>query len=524
MNKYICFSLWGDSSIYNYGAIENVLLAKDLYPDFKCIFYIGKNVLPKIVKLLHQQDNTIIIKRDDYDNKLSNMLWRYEKAFLETENSIFLFRDCDSRLSLREQQAVLEWLESDYQFHIMRDHPKGHFGRILGGMFGCRNNGLVPFNYLFQLFNNLHGEYYCDMNMLELIYSHIIEQTMVHASSFKYEKTCRDFQINQNMYIGEPIYTCPNADKLLHENKTRLFRKHIHTKISSSCNQSFKIRKHLEKGLYYFSVEQNSRHKHLCQLVIVGDKYPFKYQSIIPFYTVKTGGGPKMLLDNIYCKQTVEYNYYLHLDTDNYTLKIDYQDDQVNIFNIGTHKANQIIPMPSIDYPLLERLESSIILKNFASHFGGFFWCVNNVIDSWIISNMVNKKLYVEYDGGLYFSNVLSDPKEIRNTRSWWEYYFEPPSPIDVLPESKQPNHLQYFHGLWIRSPNTMRNFMNKHPNTNFIIDSPETLLRIKNRFIGMIGFERNKSNFIKENLKIKPRILSEHHQFLKINNLKVEK
>ena len=48
-------------------------------------------------------------------------------------------RDTDSRLNQREKDAVDEWLESNQDFHIMRDHPC-HAIEILGGTWGARNN------------------------------------------------------------------------------------------------------------------------------------------------------------------------------------------------------------------------------------------------------------------------------------------------------------------------------------------------------------------------------------------------
>jgi hypothetical protein len=65
------------------------------------------------------------------------MFWRFW-ASEDTDVDIFLSRDCDSRFSDREISAIKEWLESDKDFHIMRDHPY-HTVQILGGMWGCRN-------------------------------------------------------------------------------------------------------------------------------------------------------------------------------------------------------------------------------------------------------------------------------------------------------------------------------------------------------------------------------------------------
>ena len=52
------------------------------------------------------------------------MMWR----FLVTDDlsvDYFIVRDVDSRLSLRESLAVMDWtrLHSDKAFHCIRDHP-----------------------------------------------------------------------------------------------------------------------------------------------------------------------------------------------------------------------------------------------------------------------------------------------------------------------------------------------------------------------------------------------------------------
>ena len=49
--------------------------------------------------------------------------------------SLFLSRDLDAPLTVREVEAVNEWLESDLAIHIMRDNPD-HNVPILGGLWG----------------------------------------------------------------------------------------------------------------------------------------------------------------------------------------------------------------------------------------------------------------------------------------------------------------------------------------------------------------------------------------------------
>ena len=42
--KIIAFSLWGEKPVYNVGAIRNAELAKEIYPDWICRYYLGKSV------------------------------------------------------------------------------------------------------------------------------------------------------------------------------------------------------------------------------------------------------------------------------------------------------------------------------------------------------------------------------------------------------------------------------------------------------------------------------------------------
>ncbi len=220
-DKIITFSLWGNSKIYNYGAVENALLAKELFPDWICYFYIGKDCLPSVVNYLKNLDNVKIIDKSNEEHKLSNMLWRFEPAF--TTNNIIISRDCDSRLSIREKKAIDEWLNSDKDFHIMRDHPTGHFGRVLGGMWGSRNGILKEFKENYDNFcNNKSNRYFYDMDLFnKIIYWKIKPLCFVHASFFKYEPWAKDFPdgvTGNSGYVGEIIEDTMVASKIFNDN------------------------------------------------------------------------------------------------------------------------------------------------------------------------------------------------------------------------------------------------------------------------------------------------------------------
>ena len=128
MKKIISFSLWGNNPKYTIGAIKNAELSKIIYPDWICRFYCGKSVPLDIIEKLKSYDNVEVIEMDEYGD-WNGMFWRFYAC---EDADVMISRDTDSRLSFREKSAVDEWMNSDKDFHIMRDHPY-HNALILGG-------------------------------------------------------------------------------------------------------------------------------------------------------------------------------------------------------------------------------------------------------------------------------------------------------------------------------------------------------------------------------------------------------
>lgn len=149
MKNIISFSLYGDKSIYWKGALANIELAKEIYPNYICRFYIDQDV-PSELKDTIIGDN---VEKVFMKNRggIDGMFWRFLPA-TEKDVNIFLCRDTDSRLSLREKAAVDDWLLSDKDFHIMRDHVQ-HKTSMLGGMWGCRNQILCDKKIEYKILN-----------------------------------------------------------------------------------------------------------------------------------------------------------------------------------------------------------------------------------------------------------------------------------------------------------------------------------------------------------------------------------
>jgi hypothetical protein len=200
MKKIISFSLWGDNPKYTIGAIRNAELSPIIYPGWISRFYCGESVPTDIIKSLISLPHTEVVMMDE-DGDFTSTFWRFYAC---EDSDIMLSRDTDSRLSNREKLAVDEWLNSDKDFHIMRDHPH-HNTEILAGMWGVRNNELKNIKDLIQGY--VKGNFYqVDQNFLrEKIYPLVINNSFTHDSYLNYNINSKPFpskRINRE-FVGD---------------------------------------------------------------------------------------------------------------------------------------------------------------------------------------------------------------------------------------------------------------------------------------------------------------------------------
>jgi len=200
MKKIISFSLWGNNPKYTIGAIKNAELTPLIYPEWVSRFYCGKSVPVEIIEKLKSLPQTEVIMME-VDGDWTGMFWRFYAC---KDSDIMISRDVDSRLGNREKLAVDEWLKSDKDFHIMRDHPH-HATEILGGMWGCRNGILNDIESEIIKYNK--GNFWqVDQNFLkEKIYPKILKNCFVHDSFFKIEVNSKQFpseRINKE-FVGD---------------------------------------------------------------------------------------------------------------------------------------------------------------------------------------------------------------------------------------------------------------------------------------------------------------------------------
>jgi hypothetical protein len=84
----------------------------------------------------------------------------------------------------------------------------------------------------------------------------------------------------------------------------------------------------------------------------------------------------------------------------------------------------------------LQPLNKYLIIRNWSASYGGFWWCVSLALHGCIIAEAYNLIPIIEYKGGLYSSNKIYEPKEIRDKDTWWSYFFN--DPVLLNDETKQ--------------------------------------------------------------------------------------
>lgn len=211
--KIISYSLWGSSSKYCMGAIKNADLATKIYPGWTSRFYIGKTTPLSYIDTLKKMPSTEVVEMPE-DGNWIGMFWRFCAA---DGDDIVISRDTDSRLSQREKDAVDAWLESPYDFHIMRDHPY-HATEILGGMWGARNGILKGIGKMIDDYTK--GNFWqVDQNFLkEKIYPIVKNNSCVHDEYFEKkpfpsQRKPREF-VGQ-AFNGDDTEFCPEHGTLL---------------------------------------------------------------------------------------------------------------------------------------------------------------------------------------------------------------------------------------------------------------------------------------------------------------------
>lgn len=127
------FTLWGHNPRYLRGALQNILVGRELFPDWTLRFYVDTTVPSAFLQLI-STEGAQVVRMPDGQSLRQHLCWRFLVAN-DPAVGRFLVRDCDSVFSAREKLAVEEWVASDRWFHVIRDYCS-HTDLILAGLWG----------------------------------------------------------------------------------------------------------------------------------------------------------------------------------------------------------------------------------------------------------------------------------------------------------------------------------------------------------------------------------------------------
>lgn len=203
--KYVSFSLWGNKPIYNIGAIRNAELMPKIYPEWQMVVYYDSSVPFNTIKEL-EKNKIMLINMSE--SEIFGAFWRFFAVDIP-DCEYVIFRDTDSRISIREKLAADEWIQSGKSLHVMRDHPYHRIPAgtnqlgILAGMWGIKS-GILPISEMIYKFNKSKEHHYGnDQTFLRSVYSSLINDRVTHDEFF--EKKSFPTKRENQRFIGERI-------------------------------------------------------------------------------------------------------------------------------------------------------------------------------------------------------------------------------------------------------------------------------------------------------------------------------
>ncbi|XP_069945653.1 uncharacterized protein [Cherax quadricarinatus] len=141
--RVVSLSLYGHNPEYWRGLNDIITQVGRVYPGWRVRLYTDPRGRGRILcPLLHAHAHFDVCDITRLPPPLGDlsavnpMMWRVAPLG-DVQVTVLQLRDTDSMIIQREVDAVRDWLSSDKQFHIMRDHPNHDFA-LMGGLWGVR--------------------------------------------------------------------------------------------------------------------------------------------------------------------------------------------------------------------------------------------------------------------------------------------------------------------------------------------------------------------------------------------------
>jgi len=179
MVNVFSFVIYGNEKKYTHGLLTNIRLIQNKYPSWETWIYYGSDVTESTLSLYREYINVKFIATD-----VNGFLTKFFRYFPIDDDSvdICIIRDADSRVNERDEFCINEFLNSDYLFHIIRDHPN-HRHKVMAGMWGIKK-GAISEN-IFDLFlkwkEGRNIDFWSDTTFLvDCIYPKVISMSLIH--------------------------------------------------------------------------------------------------------------------------------------------------------------------------------------------------------------------------------------------------------------------------------------------------------------------------------------------------------
>ena len=178
--RVIAYSLFGNDPTYVQGALSNAREVPQIFPGWRCRFYVDASVPATAIRQLEALGADIV--RRPLGTLFERLTWRFLVADDPTLER-WLCRDCDSRPSVREALAVQEWIDSGAPFHLIRDAPT-HCDLLLAGLWGGRGGVLPPMAPLLAAYRPGDHRFADQAFLGEQIWPLVRESILIHDSVF----------------------------------------------------------------------------------------------------------------------------------------------------------------------------------------------------------------------------------------------------------------------------------------------------------------------------------------------------
>jgi hypothetical protein len=134
----LSYSLYGDNRKYFNALCKNIDFIDLFYKNTFTIMIVVESDIPSSwLKFLYKSSAVVVMSDDHYLKNIPKDFYRIYPIVSGQGDACF-FRDADSHLTKYEMDSMTRFIDSNFMYHIVRDHPN-HLAPIMGGLFGIKS-------------------------------------------------------------------------------------------------------------------------------------------------------------------------------------------------------------------------------------------------------------------------------------------------------------------------------------------------------------------------------------------------